>query len=103
MLLGPSASASFGRVSHAAPPAFHFRQTEIQNLRVPAPGHEDVRRLDVAMDDPFACAASSASAISIASPAILRLQRLARDPVLQRLPSRYSMAMKAWPSCSPMS
>ena len=28
-----------------------FRQTKIQNLRVPAFGHEDVRGLDVSMDD----------------------------------------------------
>ena len=44
---------------------------------------------------PLPCAAASASAISIASPAGLDLDWLSRDAVLQRHPSRNSMAIKA--------
>ena len=32
----------------------HLRQSEVENLGVPAPGDEDVRRLDVAMNDALA-------------------------------------------------
>ena len=35
------------------PASLDLRQPEIQNLGVSALGHEDVRRLDVAVDDAF--------------------------------------------------
>ena len=32
---------------------FEFRQAEVQNLRLPSRGNENVRRLDVAVGDAF--------------------------------------------------
>ncbi len=40
-----------------------LREAEVENLQLAASVDEDVARLDVAMDDAFACAASRASAI----------------------------------------
>ena len=53
---------------------------------------------------PSACAASSASAISIDSGKMLS-SSIARPAIrcFSVIPSRNSMAMNAWPSCSPMS
>jgi len=31
----------------------HFRQTEVQNLRVAAPRYKDICRFDITMNDPF--------------------------------------------------
>ena len=53
---------------------------------------------------PFVCAASSASAISIPSDSTVSISN--GRPAIQCfsvMPSRNSIAMKAWPSCSPMS
>ena len=58
-------------------------------------GDENVRRLDVPMDDSLACAASRASAISMASE---RNNSVSSGRPAMRcfsvMPSRYSMAMK---------
>ena len=39
-------------VARVAPFGLHFRQPEIENFRVSALSHEQIRRLDVAMNDP---------------------------------------------------
>ena len=82
----------------------HLGQSEVENLGVAPLGHEDVCRLDVTMDDTFRWAASSASAISIASDNRVS-NSSGRSPIkcFRVWPSRNSMAMNAWPSSSPMS
>ena len=83
----------------------HLGQAEVENLGVAALGHKNVCRLDVAVDDAFGCARRRARrrfrwpsdrsfSSSMGRPAI-RCFRVT--------PSRNSMAMKASPSCSPMS
>ena len=45
-------AGSWGALGGARPaPTVNFRQTEVENLRLPARGDEDIRRLDVAMGD----------------------------------------------------
>ena len=84
--------------------ARHLGQPEVENLGVPALGDEDVGGLDVAMNDAFACAASSASAISIASGSSCSVSTgLPAIRCFSVMPSRNSMAMNARPSSSPMS
>ena len=50
-----------------------LRQAEVEDLGVSAFGDEYVCGLDVAVNDPLACAASRASAISIASETAISL------------------------------
>src|SRR5207247_11435730 len=62
-----------------------FRQTEIQDLRLPARGDEDIRRLDVAMNDPslmggVKCVGDLKSQVE----AVLSLQRPGGDVPLER-------------------
>ena len=74
-------------------------QAEIENLGLSALRDKDVRRLDVAVNDPFECAASSASAISMPDRAAFRFPPACRRSGACRvMPSRNSMAMKARPS-----
>src|SRR5213594_1699860 len=81
-----------------------FGQSEIQDLGVPTFGDEDVRRLDIAMDDPFGMRRISASVTSMAT-ASQRSISSGRPSMrcLSVVPSRYSMAMKDCPSCFPIS
>ncbi len=79
-------------------------QPEVENLGMAALGDEDVGGLDVAMDDASRCAASSASAISMARDKRTSVSR--GRPAMRWLsvsPSRNSMAMNDWPSCWPIS
>ena len=66
----------------------HLRQSEIQNLGVPALGNENIGRLDVAMDD--ACSMRGIQRIrnldGQISSSPVDLHRLAVDQMLQRHP-----------------
>ena len=82
--------------------ASDLRQSEVENFGVPALGHKDVGWLDVAMDDPFGVGGIErvcnldASESSVSS-------SIGRLPIrcFSVCPSRYSMAMNAWPSFFP--
>ena len=64
---------------------FEFRQPEIENLGVPAPGDEQVRRLDVAMDDAALNAPRPGRRRSRwPAPAACRRHRSAVDAMLER-------------------
>jgi hypothetical protein len=75
-------------------------QAEVEDLGLLALGDEDVGRLDVAVQDAAACAASSASAICTASGAAAPSRAGAVDLARQRAPSSSSIAMNGRPSCS---
>src|SRR5712691_8571647 len=81
-----------------------FGQSEVQDLGVPTFGDKDVRRLDVAMDDPFGVRRIERIGDFDGHPSQRSISR--GPPSIRRLsvvPSRYSMAMKDWPSCFPIS
>ncbi len=64
----------------------HLRQTEVEHLGVTAPGHEDVGRLDVAMDD--ARSVRGVERVGNLDPKLDQLferHRPVADPVFQRL------------------
>jgi hypothetical protein len=70
----------------------NLRQTEIQNLRVPALGDEEVCRLDVAVDD--SGRVRRVHRVRNLNPDRqhrLQFKWRATDAVLQRIPSRYSI------------
>ena len=75
------------RFDHSAADWRYFRQTEIQNLRVPTFGHEDVRGFDVAVDD-----ASSVSGVEGVGDVNRQTEQnigvdgLSGDAILQRHP-----------------
>ena len=84
--------------------ALNFGQPEIQNLGVPALGHKNIRRLDVAVND--ALRVRRVQPIRNLNAQIeqrLQIHRPPADPMLQRHAVQNSMAMKAWPFSSPMS
>ena len=78
----------------------NFGQSEIENFGMAAIGHKMFAGLMSRWTIPLACAASRASAISIASNKISDVS-MGRPPIwcLSVIPSRNSMAMKACPSC----
>ena len=64
-----------------------FRQPEIENLRLTAIRHENVRGLDVPMDDAFrVCGIQRIGDLDAQIEHRLDLHRLASDPVPERLP-----------------
>ena len=85
--------------------ARHLRQSEVENLGVPAPRDENVRRLDVAMNNALAVRGiqrvgnfDGRDRAAISSPIGRPAMRCFRVT-----PSRNSIEMKARPSSSPMS
>ena len=68
----------------------YFGQTEVENLRVSVIGHEDICGFDVPMDDTFfvGCGESVCNLHSQVEK-IIRPERFALDPVLQRVTVRF--------------
>jgi hypothetical protein len=78
-----------GRGAHANPLRLqgNLGQSEIENLRLTSVGDEDIRRLDVPMDDSLrVCRIQGVGDLDAQIEHHLDLQRLARDPMPQRLP-----------------
>ena len=96
--LWPPPAAAPGRRSY-------LRQTEVQNLRLAPRGHEDVRRLDVAVDDALGVRrVQPVGNLNAQVQHFLGLEQLAAAMrCFSVWPSRHSMAMKGWPSCSSIS
>ena len=64
----------------------HLGQAEIENLRLPARGDEDIRRLDVAVDDPLRVGRIQAICnLNRQVQQLIRLKRLAFDAVFKGL------------------
>ena len=81
-----------------------LRQTEIQNLGVAALGDEDVGGLDVAVNDAFGVGGiERVGNLDGQRQNHVQFQRTPGDAMLQRLPSRNSMAMKVCPLSSSIS
>jgi len=86
------------------PHGSHFSQTEIQNLRVTSVGDEDIRGLNVSMNDSLGMRGiERVSYIKRDFQRPLQFQRRPEITCFRVFPSRYSMAMKALPFSSPMS
>jgi hypothetical protein len=78
-----------------------FCQPEIENLGLTSIRHEDVCGLDVPMDDALRMGRiQRIGDLDAQTEHRLSLQRLAGDPVSERLPSSSSMAMKVRPPAS---
>jgi hypothetical protein len=98
-----SARRSCRPLNHSIVLRSEFRQAKIKNLGLAALGDKNIRRLYVAVHN-AAGVGSSASAIWI--PMSSNCSSLSGRPsilCLRVVPSRYSIAMKACPSSSPMS
>ena len=81
------------------PGLLHLGQAEVEHLRLLALGDEDVRGLDVAVDDAaLVRGVERVGDLDRRVEQTLERQRPAADAVLQRLPARNSMAMNGWPS-----
>ena len=81
-----------------------FGQSEVEDFGVTPLGDENIGRLDVAVDDALDVGGVKSVAISMASATSVSVSR--GRPVIMCLrvtPSRYSMAMKRLPACSPIS
>ena len=75
-----------------------FRQPEIQNLCLSSIRHEDIRGLDVAMHDALRVrGVQSVRDLNAQIEQSLDLQRLARDPMAERLPLQQLHRDKAAP------
>ena len=81
----------------------HLGEAEIENLRHSTTSPEDIGRLDVAMND----ALRMGGVESVCDFDAKRQDQFGLQGRPARrfsvVPSRYSIAMKGWPSCSPMS
>src|SRR6266851_1976995 len=89
-----------GRGAHrnAFGPQRHFREPEIENLRLTSIGNEDVRGLDVPVDDTLrVCRVESIGDLDAQIEHRLDLQRLASDPVPERLPLQQFHGNKSSP------
>jgi hypothetical protein len=65
----------------------HLRQSKIQNLGVSAPGHKDVRRLDVTVDDTFGVSCVECIGdLNCERHHRFCVHRLSCNPVLERQP-----------------
>ena len=104
-LVSRASAVTVGRGLVAAAGTVNLGQPEIENLRVAAAGDEQIRRLDVAVDDP-------GGVRGVERVGDLDRQRQQRDRCRARappmrcfsvIPSRNSMTRKARPPCSPMS
>jgi len=76
---------TFNLSRRSAPRRFHLREAEVQDLRLPSVGHEDVRGLDVAVDNPLCV--GRIERVGELDPQVQKLLRLdgpAGDPTLQR-------------------
>src|SRR6266516_2590290 len=92
-------------VRHARTQALgDFGQTEIEHLHLPPRGDHQVGALDVAVDD--AAPVRLLQRLGNLDADVDRFAEGERPPLSfceSGSPSTYSMTMKAWPSCSPMS
>ncbi len=81
-----------------------FRQTKIQNFRVTPLGHKNIRRLDVAVNDPSRVRrVQRICNLVYPTQQFLQRNRPAGNQMLQRVPSMNSMAMNERPPSSPIS
>ena len=88
-----------------APPAFDPGEAEVEDLHLPARVHEDVRRLDVAVDDAAGVRRlERVRDLDRRSRARPRGRTAGARPSSARAsaPSRHSITMKCCPSCSSM-
>src|SRR6266566_6349890 len=95
-----------GRVAHSNALRFQrdFRQSKIENLCLTSVREEDVRRLDVSVDDALRmCGVESIGNLDAQIEHSFTVQRLALNLMPERLPSSSSIAMKARPSTSSIS
>ena len=103
MLLGHRRVAVVPEESAACPTGY-FRQSEIEYLGVTALGHEDIGGLDVAMHDAFGMrGVQCVGDLDGQASSVSRSNGRPQMRCFRVMPSRNSMAMNGWPSCSPMS
>ena len=84
--------------------ALDLRQSEVQNLSVLAIGYEDVGRLDIPMNDSLGVSRfERVRDLNRQRQQRIEIESLPVTMCFKVTPSRYSMAMKSWPSFLPIS